>query len=160
MELSDTILEAANRRGAAKKASFPAVLAVRYDRRIARIVISLASGLDIAFAPRDVQGFENAHPAELVDAEISPSGFGVYFPKIDADIYIPALIEGFLGSKRWIAAQNGRAGGSASTPLLLRRARPRGKMGSWAGGPSRQKRWPSRSSKAVLTSCNLKRPFR
>jgi hypothetical protein len=43
---------------------------------------------------------EKAHPADLVDAEISPSGLGVHFPKLDADLYIPALLEGFLGSKR------------------------------------------------------------
>lgn len=129
MELSDTIVAAANRRGAAKKASFPAVVAVRYDRRIARIVISLASGLDIAFAPRDVQGFENAQPADLVDAEISPSGFGVHFPKIDADIYIPALIEGFLGSKSWIAAQNGSTGGKATSAAKSVAARENGKLG-------------------------------
>jgi DNA-damage-inducible protein J len=54
MEITDTTFEAANRRGAAKKAAYPAALAVRYDRRTARIVISLASGLEIAFLPRDV----------------------------------------------------------------------------------------------------------
>ena len=101
MEITDTTFEAANRRGAAKKTAFPAAVAVRYDRRTARIVISLASGLEIAFLPCDVQGLEKAHPADLVDAEISPSGLGVHFPKIDADIYLPALLEGFLGSKRF-----------------------------------------------------------
>ncbi len=74
---------------------------MRYDRRIARLVISLASGL------------ENARPADLVDAEISPSGLGVHFPKLDADIYIPALLEGFLGSKRWMASEMGKVGGKA-----------------------------------------------
>ena len=103
-----TIFEAANRRGIAKKSAFPAAVAVRYDRRISRIVILLASGLEIAFAPRNVQGLEEAHPADLVDAEISPSGLGVHFPKIDADIYIPALLRGFLGSKRWMASQIGK----------------------------------------------------
>lgn len=92
MSMTDTEFEAANRRGAAKKAAFPPAVAVRYDRRIARVVISLASGLEIAFAPRDAQGLENAHPADLAGAEISPSGLGVHFPKIDADLYIPALL--------------------------------------------------------------------
>ncbi len=92
--MTDTEFEAANRRGAAKKAAFPPAVAVRYDRRIARVVISLASGLEIAFAPRDVQGLENAHPSDLAGAEISPSGLGVHFPKIDADLYSPALLDG------------------------------------------------------------------
>ena len=65
MEITDTAFEAANRRGAAKKVAFPAAVAVRYDRRISRIVISLASGLQIAFAARDAQGLESARPEDL-----------------------------------------------------------------------------------------------
>jgi len=129
MDITNTSFEAANRRGAAKKSTFPAALTVRYDRRISRIVISLASGLEIAFAPRDVQGLEKAHPADLADAEISPSGLGVHFPKIDADIYIPALMEGFLGSKRWMASQMGKVGGLASTDAKVAAARENGKLG-------------------------------
>ncbi|MDP1742663.1 hypothetical protein [Polaromonas sp.] len=40
MEITDSTFEAANRHGAAKKAAFPAAVAVRYHRRISRIVIS------------------------------------------------------------------------------------------------------------------------
>ena len=129
MDVTDATVEAANLRGAAKKASFPAAVAVRYDRRMSRIVISLASGLQIAFAPRDAQGLENAHPADLIDAEISPSGLGVHFPKLNADLYIPALLEGFLGSKRWMASQMGKVGGKASTDAKTAAARENGKLG-------------------------------
>lgn len=129
MEITDTILDAANRRAAAKKAAIPAVVAVRYDRRIARVVITLASGLQLAFAPRDAQGLENARPADLADAEISPSGLGVHFPKIDADIDIPALLEGFLGSKRWQAAQIGKLGGQAASDAKAAASRRNGKLG-------------------------------
>ena len=129
MDITDVEFEAANRRGAAKKAAFPAAVAVRYDRRIARVVISLASGLEIAFSPRDAQGLENARPADLAGAEISPSGLGVRFPKLDADLYIPALLEGFLGSKRWMASQMGKAGGKASTEGKVAAARENGKLG-------------------------------
>jgi hypothetical protein len=129
MEISDAEFEAANRRGAAKRAAFPAAVAVRYDRRIARVVISLASGLQIAFAPRDVQGLEGARPADLADAEISASGLGVHFPKLDADLYIPALLEGFLGSKSWMAAEMGKVGGKASSDAKTAAARKNGKLG-------------------------------
>ena len=78
---------------------------------------------------RDAQGLENAHPADLSDAQISASGLGVHFPKIDADIYIPALLEGFLGSKRWMAAQMGKVGGKASTEEKASAARENGKRG-------------------------------
>lgn len=130
MDLIDNdIVEAATRRGAAKKAAFPAVVAARYDRRIARIVITLDTGLDLAFAPHLAQGFEEAKPADLDVIEISPSGLGVHFPKIDADIYVPALIEGLLGTRRWMAAENGRAGGKAATSAKAAAARENGKAG-------------------------------
>ena len=84
---------AANHRGKEMQAAFPPAIAVRYDRRIARVVVTLASGLQIAFAPRDVPGLMQARPADLADAEISPSGLGVHFPRIDADIYLPGLLK-------------------------------------------------------------------
>jgi hypothetical protein len=136
MEITDTILDAANRRAAAKIAAFPAVVAVRYDRRIARVVISLASGLQLAFAPRDVEGLENARPADLSDAEISPSGLGAHFPKIDADIDVPALLDGFLGSKRWLAAQIGKLGGQAASAAKAAASHQNGKLG---GRPKKAK---------------------
>lgn len=129
MEITDAEFEAANRRGLAKKAAFPAAVAVRYDRRIARVVISLASGLELAFSPRDAQGLENARLDDLSDAEISPSGLGVHFPKLDVDLYIPALLEGFLGSRHWMASQMGKVGGRASTEGKAAAARANGKLG-------------------------------
>jgi hypothetical protein len=127
--IDDEIVETANRRGAKTKAAFPAVVAARYDRRIGRIVISLANGLDLAFAPHLAEGFAHARPADLDVVEISPSGLGVHFPKLDADIYLPGLLEGLLGSKRWMAAENGRAGGKAATPAKRLASRENGKLG-------------------------------
>jgi hypothetical protein len=85
--------------------ALPIAVAVRYDRRIAKVVISLSSGVDISFPLKLVQGLEEAKLADLTDAQISPSGLGVHFPKLDADLYIPALLDGFLGSRRWMAAK-------------------------------------------------------
>jgi hypothetical protein len=134
--ITDTVFETANQRAAAKKATFPAITSVRYDRRVARIVISLASGLELAFSPKHVQGLEHARPADLIDAEITPSGLGIHFPQLDADLYLPALLEGFLGSKRWMAAQMGKLGGKASTDAKAAAARANGKLG---GRPKKQK---------------------
>ena len=61
--------------------------------------------------------------------EISPSGLGIHFPRVDADIYLPALLETMLGSKRWMAADVGRIGGTASTKVKAAAARRNGKLG-------------------------------
>ena len=128
MEITKDIVDAAES-AVLKKTAFPAVVAVRYDRRIGRIVIELASGLELAFSPKQVQGLEDAHVADLLDSEITPSGLGIYFPKLDADIYIPALLEGFLGSKRWMAAENGKLCGASASLAKAAAARQNGKLG-------------------------------
>lgn len=128
MTATDDTFDKANQRGAAKKAAYPAVVSVRYDRRVSRIVIVLASGLELAFSPKHAQGLEKAHPADLADAEITPSGLGIHFPHLDADLYLPALLEGFLGSKRWMA-EIGKLGGSKSTEAKATASRQNGKLG-------------------------------
>ncbi len=80
-------------------------MAARYDRRIARIMIRLNTGIDIALSPRNLQGLERARPAELREIEISPSGTGLHFPSLDAGLYLPALLDGVFGSRRWMAAR-------------------------------------------------------
>lgn len=129
MVITKDTFEIATRRAAAKKSAYPSVISVRYDRRVARIVITLSSGLDLAFSPKQAQGLEHARPADLANAEITPSGLGIHFPRLDADLYIPALLEGFLGSKRWMAAEIGKIGGKASTEAKATAARENGKLG-------------------------------
>lgn len=51
----------------------------------------------------DAQGLEEARSAQLADIEISPSGLGLHFPQLDADLYLPALLHGLLGSRQWMA---------------------------------------------------------
>ena len=49
------------------------------------------------------QGIEHATPEQLTEVAISPSGYGVRFPRVDADLWVPAMLEGVFGSKRWEA---------------------------------------------------------
>jgi hypothetical protein len=125
----DREVDAANHRGQEFQSSHPRVLSARYDRRSVRVVVRLSSRLDIAFSPRDAQGLEDATPEQLEPIEISPSGFGIYFPKLDADIYLPALLEGFLGSKNWMAARMGATGGKAKSVAKVAAAKKNGRLG-------------------------------
>lgn len=129
MEITPEDFAAANRRAKAQTSAFPVAVAARYDRRISRIVITLSSGLELAFSPHDAEGLEQARPADLQDAQISPSGMGVHFPHLDADLYIPALLEGFLGSRRWMAAEMGKRGGKSVSAAKSTAARENGKSG-------------------------------
>src|SRR5205807_9670530 len=94
-----------------------------------RIIIHLSSKVDLSFSPRDAQGLEDAKPSQLKEIEISPSGFGIHFPKLDADIYLPALLEGFLGSRQWMATRLGAAGGKSRSAAKRSASRANGKLG-------------------------------
>lgn len=129
MDIRNDEFEAANRHAVERLRKTPTATAVRYDRRIRRIVIDLSSGIEIAFRPHDAQGLERAKPDELSEIEISPSGLGIHFPRLDADLYLPALLEGFLGSRRWMAAEMGKRGGKAVTESKAAAARENGRLG-------------------------------
>ena len=119
----------AETRAAARLATSPTAVTARYDRRVGRVVVGLSSGLEIAFKPHDAQGLQDARPAQLVDIEISPSGLGLHFPQLDADLYLPALLQGFLGSRQWMAQAMGKAGGLAATQQKAAAARANGRLG-------------------------------
>lgn len=86
-------------------------VAARYDRRTGRVVVKLNTEVQISFPPRLAEGLARAAPEDLAVIEISPSGLGLHWPRLDADLYVPGLMAGQLGSKRWMAAQLGAAGG-------------------------------------------------
>jgi hypothetical protein len=119
----------ANRLGREMQSNAPRAVSARYDRRLDRIVIHLSTGIDLAFPPHIAQGLENATPAQLAEIEISPSGFGIHFPRLDADLYLPALLEGFLGSRQWMASRLGAKGGQSTSPAKTAAAKRNGRNG-------------------------------
>lgn len=121
--------ELANRRAKDLHSSVPQAVAAHYDRASNRIVIRLSSRLELSFSPLDAQGLQHARPSELEEIEITPSGFGIHFPKLDADLYLPGLLEGFLGSKRWMASSLGQIGGKSRSTAKRAAAKANGKLG-------------------------------
>ena len=119
----------ASRRGREMRASIPRAVSARFDPKTGHIVVRLSSKLMLSFRPADVQGLRHAQPAQLQPIEISPSGFGIHFPKLDADLYLPGLLQGALGSRKWMAAQLGEIGGQSTSSAKRRAARANGKLG-------------------------------
>jgi hypothetical protein len=128
--------EKASARGRRLQSALPRAVSARYDRRIGRVLIRLSTNLELALSPRDAEGLEKATPAQLSTIEISPSGFGIHFPKIDADLYLPALLEGILGSPKWIASRLGARGGKSRSAAK----RAAAKRNGLTGGRPRQPR--------------------
>ena len=128
--------EGARLRGERHKATEPFAVDARYDRRQQRVIVQLNTGLMVVFAPEMVEGLQDAKPRQLQDIEITPSGFGLHFPHLDADVYLPGLLAGTFGSQRWMAAQLGQRGGSVRSTAKAAAARTNGKLG---GRPRKSK---------------------
>ena len=109
------------RRGRAIKAA--------YDAKAKRIVVDLNTGLSISFHAGEAEGLAGASARDLADIQITPSGLGLHWPKLNADLYLPALLDGLLGSKKWLAAKLGAAGGSVRSQAKAASARENGKRG-------------------------------
>jgi Protein of unknown function (DUF2442) len=135
--------ELAIKRAKDLQASVPRAVSARYDRKNNTIEISLSSNLKVSFSPRHAQGLEKATSSQLQKIEISPSGFGIHFPRLDADLYLPAILQGFFGSRKWMAARLGQVGGKSRSVAKRVASRANGKLGGrprQAGQETRSRR--------------------
>ena len=128
MEISEHDFLQAEANAQATRAAGYAVSA-RYDSRHDRVIVNLSTGVDIAFPPDLAEGLAGAAPADLAKIEISPAGTGLYWPRLDADLYIPALLQGVFGSKNWMAEPLGASGNSTRSDAKTSAARANGAKG-------------------------------
>jgi len=129
MGITSKEFKEANERMEALRASTPFATSAHYDRKSKSVIIKLSNGLGIFFLPDDAQGLEGATAAQLSDVELTSSGLGLHFEKLDVDIWIPSLLEGVFGSRKWMAARLGAQGGKARSLAKRTAARANGALG-------------------------------
>ena len=125
---SDSQIAAAEARGRELRETEPYAVAARYDARSRRVVVDLSNGATFAFPPRLSQDLQGAGAADLAKIEITPSGFGLYWPALDADLSIPGLLAGRFGTKAWMRELARRAG-RVTSPAKAAAARANGAKG-------------------------------
>jgi hypothetical protein len=111
--------EAITLRSAARMKRQLLAVSARYDRRAARVMISLNNGAVVGFQLSALPGLETAMPEDLRHIEVEGGGYGLRVETLDADISVPQLLADQLGStimKRAIVRSeasraNGRLGG-------------------------------------------------
>lgn len=105
------------------------VNAARFDRRRRRVIVRLSTGVEMTFPATLAEGLADASPEELAEIEISPTGLGLHWPRLDADLYVPALLQGMFGSRSWMASYMGAAGGKSRSSAKAAAARKNGRRG-------------------------------
>src|SRR5271168_2231134 len=128
MAISKEQFKAANARGTAAVSRGPIARAVRYDSRRGLIVITLDGGCEFSFPVSLAEGLADAPRSKLAKVKISPNGLGLHWPLLDADLYVPGLIEGAFGSGRWMQ-QIGKLGGLSRSASKAKASRENGKRG-------------------------------
>lgn len=128
MAISETELRQAEQRMQQQRQAGRAVKA-RYDRRRHRVVVTLDTDLELTFPIHLAEGLADAKAEELAQIEITPSGLGLHWPTLDADLYVPGLLSGMFGSRRWMASQLGARGGRATSRAKAQAARANGRLG-------------------------------
>ena len=108
-ELTDAQIDAALKRGRVARRHEPRATSARYDRQTGRMVVELTNGCIFAFPPKLAQGLEVATEEQLAEVEILGMGYGLHWETLDADLSIPGLLTGLLGTRAYLAQQAGRA---------------------------------------------------
>lgn len=119
------------------RAARPVATAASYDSGSGRVLIRFSNGGEFRFPAHSVQGLEKAGTRDLQEIEISPSGFGIYFPRLDVDLDVPELMLGHFGSRNWMASTMGAAGGRSTSKAKRLASRRNGVLG---GRPRRKRR--------------------
>ena len=125
-KIDEAVFTKASERGRRLLARGPLATAARYEA--GRIHVELNNGCAFEFPVAHAQGLAGAKPTELRTIEVSAAGLGLYWPKLDADLYVPSLVKSILGTKQWMA-QIGAVGGRAATIAKAAAARANGKLG-------------------------------
>ena len=101
----------------------PCAIAAYYfaDRSLG---VELDNGVRLRVPVSLIQGLGEASDEALAAIEISPVGWGLHFPAIDADVYVPSLFRGIYGTRAWM-----RELGRRTSPAKAAASRENGKKG-------------------------------
>lgn len=114
--------------GRAERVGFPHAIAAAYSREHDLVVIDLENGSKFAFPPRLAQGLSTASRARLQDVRLTPGGYGLYWPKLDAALSVKGLLMGVFGGDAW-ASEWGAKGGRVKSTAKSAAARANGAKG-------------------------------
>ena len=109
--------------------SEPRARSARYNGATRRIEVELKNGASFAF-PTTLAGLglENATPSQLARVQVDPSGEGLHWADIDADVSVPGVLEQLLGIKHILTVAARRAG-SARSSRKAKSSRANGALG-------------------------------
>jgi uncharacterized protein DUF2442 len=114
---------AATKHGEARLSSQPVAIAVRYDRRLRKVIIDLSNGCTLLVPPELAQGLSEASASDLAAAKILGPGTAIDWPKLDVQLSVAGLLTGNFGTAAWMAIR-GRSSNEAALVSAAKKHRP------------------------------------
>jgi|HubBroStandDraft_1064217.scaffolds.fasta_scaffold214958_2 hypothetical protein len=108
--------------------SDPVAQTVEHIPGLNLLMVGLSNHRRLVLPIEDLQGLGKATHEQIQNYELLGRGTGISFPDLDVDLYVPALIEGVYGNRRWMA-QLGKKGGRAKSEAKRTAARANGAKG-------------------------------
>jgi hypothetical protein len=106
----------------------PRAQTVEYVPDLKLLIVGLSNGRRLVLPIEDMLGLGEATAKQLQNYELLGHGTGISFPDLNVDLYVPALIEGAYGNRRWMA-ELGSKGGRAKTAAKRQASRANGAKG-------------------------------
>jgi hypothetical protein len=133
--LSDAAFKAADARGRELVAGEPRATGARYARKTGRVTLTLVNGCTYIFPVQLVQDLQGADPDDLAQIDVDGLGFNLHWPRLDVDLYVPALVAGVFGTRDWMSKALARKAGAVTSEAKAAAARANGRQG---GRPRKQ----------------------
>lgn len=127
--LTDTEFSAAEAHGQAVLEAEPRAVSAHYNRKTGCVTVDLINGCSYAFPISLVQDLREASTVDLTGVEVDGTGFNLHWPKLDVDLYIPALVAGFFGAQDWMRKALARQAGRSTSAAKATAARENGRKG-------------------------------
>ncbi len=106
----------------------PRAVAARYEKASRRVIVDLSNGCAFVFPVDMAQGIAGAEDESLAEIEVWPGGEGLHWERLDADLGVPQLLAGIMGSRAWMK-ELARRGGQSRSEAKSAAARENGKKG-------------------------------
>ena len=123
----EAMYQQAGARGQAVVPDETRVVGARYDQASGRIVIDLANDMTLLVPVTRLQALAGASPEDLVEIVISGT-HTLAWPRIDQQVFVPDLLVGITGTRRWMTEHLRRAG-QVTSPAKAAAARANGRKG-------------------------------
>lgn len=118
----------ARARGRSARTSDARAMSAHYSPVTGRLTVVLANDAIFSFPAKLAPGLRRATAAQLAKLHVSPSGEGLLWPDIDADLSVGGMLEAMVGGKL-LMRQLGRAGGLVRSAAKARASRVNGAKG-------------------------------